>query len=352
MALAVTVRPVPVSAQTPDPSSIPEDASESYVVREIMRMRESTEIDPRLKPLYILDYVDTLLERFPNSSFRDEALILKLTSLSGLARTEPRYLQELLSLTERVAKENPQGRLASENAFYAIQAFVLGARVEDMPEERRLLGVRERYEAFLEDHPNSLRAPTIAASLTRNLLALNEIDKAEKWVKKLREQHPDHSATRRAEGELLRARAVGKPFRFEHTTADGKTLRTADYLGKVVVVHFWRSRSDDAIKAIPKLLRLHEEFKDSGLQLIGVNIDADCRRADRVLQKHKMPWPQFFEEKGFRGEILVKNGVVRIPTYFVIDRDGVLRSTDPGDKLPDLIKELLAKPATAASSEE
>ena len=343
----MATRPGPISAQAPGPASIPEDASEDFIIWKIMRLRESTEIDRYLKRLYMLDYVDTLFERFPNSSFRDEALILKLTSLSGLARTEPRYLQELLSLTEQVAKENPQGRLASENAFYAIQAFTLGARFEEMPEEHRFKGMRERYEAFLEDYPNSKRAPTIAASLTRNLLALNEVKEAEKWVKKLREQHPDHSATRRAEGELLRARAVGKPFRFEHTTADGKTLRTADYLGKVVVVHFWRSRSDDAIKAIPDLLRLHEEFKDRGLQLIGVNVDSDRRWADMALQKYKMPWPQFFEKKGFRGEILVKNGVVRIPTYFVIDRDGILRSADPGDKLPNQIKELLAKPATA-----
>lgn len=352
LSVVAMAHPARLAAQALEPAPLPDNAPESYIIRQIWVLRESTEIDRQSKLVRMIEYVDALLERYPDSYFRDESLILKLTSLSALARDDDAYLRQFLSLTERLSKEHPTGRLVSENAFYAIQAFVLGARAEEMPEERRLLGTRERYEAFLEDHPNSHRAPTIMASLVRNLIAGDKVEEAEKWVKKLRQKHPDRSATRRAEGELLRAGAVGRRFRFEHTTADGKTLNTGDYSGKVIVVHFWSSQSDDSMKGAVQLAGLHEQFKNKGLQLVGVNIDRDRQGADQALEKHKMPWPQFFDGGGFAGELVVKSGVVGTPTYFVIDRDGVLRSTDPGDKLPELIKELLAKPVRPAAGKK
>jgi thiol-disulfide isomerase/thioredoxin len=351
MVLSVLARPEPILAQGPRHERVPPNASEVFIIREINRIRESTEIHRTLRPIYMLDYCDALLERFPDSNFREEALILKLTALSGLARTRPGYLQELLTLTEEIARQNPEGRLASENAYYSIQAFVLGARFEDMPEERRILGTRERYEAFLADYPESSRAPTIAASLVRLLLSANEIEKAEKWIERLRREHPDDPGTRRAEGELQRVKAVGRAFRFEHATPDGETLRTADYAGKVLVIHFWASWSEDAVKAFPELIRLHQEFKDQGLQLISINVDRKRKWADQTLEKYKASWPQLFDDRGFGSDILIKTGVVQIPTYFVIDRDGVLRSTDPGSKLHELVKELIAKPVKGKPKE-
>ncbi len=56
-----------------------------------------------------------------------------------------------------------------------------------------------------------------------------------------------------------------------------------------------------------------------------------------------MPWPQYIDAKGFENDLLVETGVVNIPTYFVVDRKGTLRAVNPGDKLGDLVKELLAE---------
>ena len=142
--------------------------------------------------------VDELLRRYPTSSHKDKAIATKLAALAELARARPRYLEQLISFTDEIAEGNPQGWLASENTFYAIQAFVLGARYEDMPDERRLRGTIERYEAFLEDHPASSRRPVIWASLIRNLVAAGRIEHARDQWSKLRAQYPNHAATRRA----------------------------------------------------------------------------------------------------------------------------------------------------------
>ena len=323
---------------------IPDSTSEQTIIRELERLKEDTSLSRAVRFQTILNHVDALLKRYPNTAYKDEALILKLDVYSGLAQADRRYVQELLVLTDSIACEKPQGRLASENAYYAIQAFVHGARLEDMPEERRLMGARERYEAFLEDYPESHRSPIIAASLVRNLLAQGEVAEAEKWVKKLHEVYPDHMALRRAEGELRRVQAVGKPFQLAHTFPDGATLRTSEYRGKVIVIQFWSAWNDTIIARLPRLVKLHEEFAPQGLQLIGVNLDRDRAQAESVVASNKMTWPQFFDSKGLDSELLVNLGIIRLPSYFVIDRNGVLRSVDDGSKLHDLVAELIAEP--------
>ena len=147
-------------AQTDAVEAVPRNASEETIILMIQHLAELQETGASLpRPPAIrleqrrqmLLHVDTLLERYPKSSFRNRALILKLKALADLARTRPEDLKRLLLWTEHIDGSDVKGELASENAFYAMEAFVYGARYEGMPDKRRRIGTMERYEAFLED---------------------------------------------------------------------------------------------------------------------------------------------------------------------------------------------------------
>ena len=106
------------------------------------------------------------------------------------------------------------------------------------------------------------------------------------------------------------------------------------------------------MKELPRLLELYQEHKEHGLQLLGVNVDRSRQEIETALHKLNMPWPQYFDRKGLKNDILVGTGVIHIPTYFVVDRVGILRAIDPGKKLTELIEELLLEssgPARGAS---
>ena len=287
--------------------------------------------------------IDDLFQRFPETSFREDASILKLKYLATLARVDAKHLTSLLAMTEQIALANPHGRLAVANDYYAIQAFVLGARYEDMPDDRRQLGAVERYEAFLRDHPSSDHVPVIRASLVRNLIAMNRLDRAREVVADLKRVSPDHRAVARATGELRRVTAVGKPFSFTHSTPDGRTIRTDDYHGKVLIVHFWATSYERSIRELAQLADLDKRFHEKGLAMVGVNIDKDRAAVDRAIETHRLTWPQYFDEKGYGNDVLVSAGVIQIPTYFVLDRRGVLRSIDPGVEFESLVESLLAE---------
>ena len=343
-------------AQSPPTPVIAENASESFLVENIKRLGESSqpgvpiEIELSLHgsdKLAVLVYIDELLERYPQSTFRQRALIIKLETLAQLARGRHDYLQQLLSVTAEIAAGKPQGKLASENAFFAIQAFVLGARYEGMPEERRIKGTIERYEAFLEDYPDSTHWPVISASLIRSLIATDRIDRAKTELARLSRRHPQHRALGQAQGEVYAATAIGKPFDFSHTTPAGETITAKEHQGKVLVLHFWASRDLVLAQEVPELVKLYADLAPKGLQMVSVNLDRERPRADEVLRLFPMSWPQFFEPRGRRGAGLVERGVGRTPTYFVMDRDGVLRHAGRADNLRELVVGLLAEPTGA-----
>ncbi len=334
-------------------ATIPENASEQVLVQRITGFQKAlankteTKNRPELRAVLLQEaiaHVDALLSRFGETSFRDEALITQLTALAELARSKSAYLSKLLSITRKIAAGNAKGRLGSENAYFAIQAFVLGARMERIPKPRRLLGIAERYEAFLEDYPKSQRVPVIRASLIRNLIALDRIEQSRRELVKLQAEFPGHQATLRAQGELNRLVAVGRPFAFTHTMSDGRTIRTTDYLGKVLVVHFWATWSPASLEQLPILAELHRRFQDRGLQLIGINVDRDRSTMVKALDTNGMPWPQYFGEKGFENDVLISTGVINVPTCFVVDRRGILQDINRGGNLRELIGKMLGEP--------
>ena len=345
-------------AQPPRPPVIPEDVPESYLIDNITRLAPTPipgvpiELELTLhgsEKQELLAYVDALLEHYPQSPFRRQALIIKLQTLAQLARGRPDYLQQLLSLTGEISSGNPRGELASENAFYAIQGFVLGARYEGMPERQRIQGTVERYEAFLQDHPDSRHWPVISASLIRSLIATNRVDRAKEESARLSRRYPTHPAARQAQGELYAATAVGKPFAFTHTTPAGQTLTAGEYQGKVLVLHFWASRDLSLSYEIPQFLKLNAEFAAQGLQLISINLDRERPRAEEVLKTFPMGWPQFFEPRGRHRAGLVERGVMRTPTYFVVDRKGVLRYCGRGGEWQGKVK--AERPGSPANAE-
>jgi hypothetical protein len=338
---------------------VPADASEKDLIAEIVDLTASFDSPTPTPDAFLslsnrrikaLAYINALLKRFPDTSFKTEALILKLSLLRNLARLQEPYLGELLQLTQQLSRQELPPRLAEENAYSEVQAFVLGARLEDMPVPTRLRGTAERYRAFLEDFPNSPREPVIRASLVRTLIGLGALDDAKRQLSVLERRHPDHQATKRAAGEVWRMTAVGQPVNITHTMPDGSVLNTENAAGKVVVLHLWSlGRREPSLVSLAHLLKLRDANQQRPLQIIGVNLDTDApgnpiqSLAREILRERNIDWPQYFDSTGEESALLVKLGVTRLPAYFIIDSKGILRGTDPGDTLDSLVDLLLTE---------
>jgi thiol-disulfide isomerase/thioredoxin len=150
---------------------------------------------------------------------------------------------------------------------------------------------------------------------------------------------PDGSAVTIVETGLEKPK-IGSPVpTLLMETTDGKTIRSADWKDKVVLLDFWASWCGYCIAAFPKLKQMQEQQPD--LQLISVNTDEPnaIAAARKVVATHDMPWPKIMSGKGLSDPLwMMFQGLEHsMPLYIVIDPKGIVRySGSGGEDLAEL----------------
>lgn len=156
-------------------------------------------------------------------------------------------------------------------------------------------------------------------------------DAKEKVEKAPATEEPDHT------------NLVGSPApEFALKDLSGKTVSSTSLRGKVVVLDFWASWCGPCRETMPEIEKLHRDFKDKGLVVLGVN-DEEAETARGFIQKNGFTFSTVVDEgSGLSDQF----GVTAIPQTLIIDRDGKVFAhffgTGEGDNLREAIKVALA----------
>jgi thiol-disulfide isomerase/thioredoxin len=147
---------------------------------------------------------------------------------------------------------------------------------------------------------------------------------------------------------------VGKPFgALEFTDLNGKTVTIEALKGKVVLVDFWATWCGPCTGETPNLLAVYEEFKDKGLEIIGISLDVDRRKLDDYIEQHRIRWPNYYDGKRWDNAISKRFGVNGIPQIVLIDREGIVRQTNlRGERIREAVAELIEGAATPQAAPE
>ncbi len=126
---------------------------------------------------------------------------------------------------------------------------------------------------------------------------------------------------------------------FEFPSPDGKMVGPKDYRGKILVIDFWASWCKPCVAEIPNLKKLHEKYKESGLEVLSVSIDKDSKEWLLALEKYAMPWKQVLAPKA-GADITKLYQFNLIPFIIIIDREGrIIGKNQRGEALDSFIKE-------------
>jgi thiol-disulfide isomerase/thioredoxin len=112
------------------------------------------------------------------------------------------------------------------------------------------------------------------------------------------------------------------------TMIDGKkNLDLSQYKGKVLYVDFWASWCGPCAKSFPFLNEMHQQFKDKGLQIVGINLDEDMGDAKEFLTKYP---PDFTVTADVSKQCAKDFDVKAMPSSYIIDRKGGVQNIHLG----------------------
>lgn len=121
---------------------------------------------------------------------------------------------------------------------------------------------------------------------------------------------------------------------FKQKDMNGNTIDMSTIIGKKpVMLVFWASWCPNCKSEAPKVNKLYAQYKDRGMEFIGINIgyNDSPARARSFIGKTKMAYPTVFDKSS---AITNTYGVRGVPTIIVADANGLIQFRNYG--VPDI----------------
>lgn len=127
--------------------------------------------------------------------------------------------------------------------------------------------------------------------------------------------------------ELRRATAPGNRYvDFSAPAPGGKgKVKFSSFIkpGNYTIVDFWASWCPYCIKEIPALKELYAEYKDKGVDIVGVAVRDKVSDTRNSVEKHQIPWQVMYDAQRVPYDIY---GFTGIPHLMLIGPDGTIIS--------------------------
>jgi len=119
------------------------------------------------------------------------------------------------------------------------------------------------------------------------------------------------------------------------TFDNARTIRVADYKGKVVYLDFWASWCPPCRESFPFMNELQRELGEKGLQIMAVSVDKVPADAQRFLASYPPQFTVALDAKWTCASAYLLPGM---PTSFVIDKRGLIRDVHIGFRDKDKVE--------------
>lgn len=114
---------------------------------------------------------------------------------------------------------------------------------------------------------------------------------------------------------------------FQLNNLEGQPVSLGDLRGKPVILNFWATRCPPCVSEMPYLQEIYNEWSETELALLAVNIGESSTKIKEFTQSHSLSLPVLLDTKQ---DVARKYNIRYIPTTFFIDKEGVIQAVKVG----------------------
>ncbi|WEK34978.1 MAG: TlpA disulfide reductase family protein [Candidatus Pseudobacter hemicellulosilyticus] len=112
----------------------------------------------------------------------------------------------------------------------------------------------------------------------------------------------------------------------------------SDLKGNCFLVVFWGSYCAPCRREIPELKELDRLYRDKGLTLVSISIEASKEKWQKALAEEKMPWAQWLDREA---QLYNYYGLHGVPCLFLLDKDKKIIAWGQFKELRKKVEELM-----------
>lgn len=253
----------------------------------------------------------------------------------------------LESDAEELFRNDPTSFAAVESAFRVLRFSQTQAQRHASQDQKWVVAYANQARLFAERFPNEssraaihlLGAATLCDSLGISELALSCLNVID-------QKFPASPYSEQSVGMQRRLNLLGHRLdEFAGSTLAGGHVDIQQFRGRPLLIMFWASNSETFQADVPRIQQAIERL-GGRLRLLGVNLDRDEFRATRFAQESLPNSEHIFysdhTKRGTKNVIAEYYAVERIPSYWLVDAEGIVRSTNQSiPQLEAAVAELL-----------
>lgn len=190
-----------------------------------------------------------------------------------------------------------------------------------------------------QDQPSLLYALNFLSWKRDGDLLMSSLDKLTKKFPNLTQARDKKKEIEENMAQTAKIANGKKAPDFAFPDVNGKKWSPKDFKGKYLIIDFWASWCGPCRAEIPHLKEVYKKYKDKGLEILAVSVDAKAEAWKKAMAEERMTWPQIHapESKPVMASYLFSG----IPYLVVLDKEGnIIEKNLRGESLDKKLKEI------------
>ncbi|MGA1540063.1 MAG: TlpA family protein disulfide reductase [Chthoniobacterales bacterium] len=263
-------------------------------------------------------------------------------SLTDRSRVE-KSLQRLAALERsKSAPSDVRADAAFQRITTTMQTINLAAAERPGETARARNTILESAQNFAATYPEDRRAARLLAEAA-TLLDDQPVRK-ERTLEQARGLARDEATKQRINDDLTRLGLLGETMDLSFDTLRDGRWSLADQRGRVTVLVFWAGWSPPSVAWLAEFGRFARDLPGGSVAIATVSLDKKKGNAVETLSKLGIPgWPTACSGTGWEDPLVRRLGINALPTVFIFDKQGRLRTLNARQGYESLIRQLVAE---------